>query len=593
MALIPFFEGIQFANQLGWYAFISLLVLAILYLMRPKPLERMIPSLMFFLQEKGFSKKTSFFRNFLASLLFLIQLIALALLAFSLTSPFTSLFGDQAIDNTVIVLDASASMQAGNRFSQAVDMARGKLNGRVYIILAENAPLLALEGGSRDEALKVLSSARPKDTGTNLGDAMLLAGDVLNGKNGKVVVISDFLSNDGPDPIVAKRVLASKSIPVEFKDVGGRASNAGIVDIFLGKFTSKAVVKNYDDAERQVTLGIISSSGTNYIIRNVLPKSVETFDFSTPEGATELRIKENDDFDVDNHAYISSPNGKKIRVLLVTNSDRSSLKTALQASRDIELSIAEPPVINDLNYDLIVVNSVSPGLILPDFYREALKKVRNGTALVITAQENIDSGNTLLPVKLGSQLNNTKVGVSILNGFTTDIDFGTAFRFYNATPNEGSTVIAEAGKSAMLVLKDEGRGRIVYYGIIDDYSDFKASISYPIFWSKLINFLTQTDDLKEYNFRTGRVLTDSSGSTAYLDRSGFYTVGGRKVSASLLNEKESDVGAGNVKLFDEERRMSVQGMVDKKDVSIEQYLIIAGLAVIFLELLYIKWRGDV
>ncbi len=583
--------SVQFANQLGWYAFISLFILVILYLMRPRPVERNMPSLMFFMREKGFAKKAAFFKRLLNNILFLIQLLALAALSFVLTAPYTTVFGSQAIEKTAIVLDTSASMQAVNRFPAAIDAARKSLHGDASIVFAQNVPLLALEDGNREEAEKVLSSAKPGDTTTNIGDAILLAGDVMKGKTGKVVVISDFIYTEGPDPNVAKRVLLSKGIPVEFVNVGGKASNAGITDLFLGKSTTKAIVKNYDGEQKTLTLSIISEQGTKQIIKNVLPKSVETFDFATPSGSTELRIMEKDDFDADNHAYISAPSSRKIKVLLITNAEKSYLKTALQSSQDIQLATAAPPVIPSLDYDILIVHKVSPGLILPDFYQEALKKVRNGSSLIIAAQENTESiGGGLLPVQIGSELNSTKVAARIINKFTSDVDFGTAFRYYNSTPKAGVVVVADADGAAMLAIKDEGFGRIIYYGILDDFSDFKTTVSYPIFWNKLIGFLTETEDLNDYNFRTGRVVSEANRQ--YLDKAGFYVLGTKKVSASLLSEKESDVGKEADKLLEEEKRLEAKGAQEKRDVKFEQYLLIAAFLLMLAELLYVKWRGD-
>ncbi len=596
MPNIPFIGGISFMNSLGWYAFSSLAILILLYLMRPKPAEKNIPSLMFFMAEKGFSKQSAFLRYLMSSLLFLLQFIALGILAFSITMPFTTVYGNQAIEGTVIVLDTSASMQTGNRFAQAVEHAKNSLNGKVSIVLAQNYPVQVLENGGKEEALKVLSTVTPTDTTSNIGDAMMLSGDIIGQRTGKVYVISDFISTEGPEPLVAKRILTAKGIPVEFVNVGGKAKNAGIISMTLGKFTSKAVVKNYDAEEKQVTLSIISEAGTKKMIKKLLPTSIETFDFSTPSGKTELKIDEKDEFDADNHAYISADNIKKIKVLLITNSEKSFLKTALEASKDIKLDIAEPPVIPNLNYDVIIMHSISPDLLLPDFYQETMRKVKNGSSLIITYQDGVEKvGGQLLPVTVGNQLNNTRITTSIVNKFTSDIDFGTSFKIYNATPQKGAVVIAEAedsGGASAIVMKDEGNGKIIYYGIIDDYSDFKTTVHYPIFWNKLINFLTETEDLNDYNFKTGKMLSDSSGNKQYMNKAGFYTVGNKGVSASILSEKESDVGKENTALIEEEKAFSVKESKEKRDVKFEQYLLIAGFIVILLELLYIKRRGD-
>ena len=592
MPPIPFLEGIQFSNQLGWYAFASIIALAIIYLMRPKPIERDIPSLMFIMKDKGFSKNMAFFRRFFSNLLFLIQMLALILLATAMTSPYTTLTGDQAIDYTVLVIDTSASMQATGRFSQVVNEARPLLRGKISIILAQNVPLVALEEGTYEEATRTLAAITPKDTTSNIGDSMILAGEMLKEKNGKVIILSDFISTEGPDPIVAERIITSKGASVEFRKIQTKTSNAGIIAMTPGKLTTKVIIKNYDDKEKIITLDVVGEKQNNQIKKNVLAKSLETYEFNTPEGLSELKIEEKDDLDVDNHAYLAAQGIKKIRVLLVSNQEKSNLRTALQSSKDIELSFAEPPVIPELNYDIIIMNSVSPSLVLPDFYRDVLKKVQNGTSLIITSQDSIGTiDQSIMPVTIGPANNNSKISTRITNQFTTDIDFGTTFKYYNATPKEPATVIAETDKSPIIVSKDIGAGKIIYYGILDDFSDFKTTVSYPIFWTKMINFLTKTEDLRDYNFPTGKLYASPDGKK-YMDKAGFYTVGNRKISASLLSEKESDISKDTKLVFEEEKKLALKKGIEKKDVKFETYLIIGALVIVFLELLYIKWRGD-
>ena len=46
-----------FSNQLGLWALLSLIPFIILYLRKPKPVDRIIPSLMFMLQNRKTSNK--------------------------------------------------------------------------------------------------------------------------------------------------------------------------------------------------------------------------------------------------------------------------------------------------------------------------------------------------------------------------------------------------------------------------------------------------------------------------------------------------------------------------------------------------------
>ena len=138
-----------FANTLGLIALASLIPFIILYLRKPRPVDRIIPSLMFILQNRKTSRQYDFLRKFLTNLLFFIQLLALIGLSFAIAEPFIKVPYDVSLENTLIILDVSASMQAdeggSTRFDQAIKEAKKVLSGRNSIILAENIPLIILE----------------------------------------------------------------------------------------------------------------------------------------------------------------------------------------------------------------------------------------------------------------------------------------------------------------------------------------------------------------------------------------------------------------------------------------------------------------
>src|SRR3989344_777930 len=164
---------VDFANPAGLYALLALVPLIILYLIRPRPKEMTIPSLMFLMEEKGFSRQSSFLRRLLRDILFLIHILALLGLAFAVANPSSIVPYDATARSTVVVLDASASMHAheggATRFKKAISTARDNLKGSTSVIVAENTPLLLLESKNKVRAETLLGSLEPKATATNLG----------------------------------------------------------------------------------------------------------------------------------------------------------------------------------------------------------------------------------------------------------------------------------------------------------------------------------------------------------------------------------------------------------------------------------------
>ena len=190
--------NLPFQRPFGLWALIAVALFVILYLRRPKPQDRVIPSLMFVMQDNKRSKQFSFFQKLMTNLLFLLQLFSIIGLALVAAAPFVKLNYDVTLENTVVILDVSASMQAKEngvpRFETALNGAKKVLSGSNSIILAENTPLIVLESENIEIALDVHSKIKPRASTTNLGDALLLAKDMLGEKPGRIIVFSDFIS---------------------------------------------------------------------------------------------------------------------------------------------------------------------------------------------------------------------------------------------------------------------------------------------------------------------------------------------------------------------------------------------------------------
>ncbi len=598
--------ALQFANHLGWYAFIAILVLILLYLIRPKPKDTTIPSLMFFIKNSGMTKQNSFLRNFMNNLLFFLQLLALSAIAFALTYPYVNVPKESVEQDTVIILDISASMQAKQdgttRFEKAVEIAKNNVAKTTSIVLASSIPIVVLEEGSRDRATILLSTIAPKDTSSNIGDSMLMAGSIL-GNKGRVVVISDMKSTDGLDIEAAKKALTARGLDVELFDTGSQAENVGIINLEVTKRQTKAYVKNFGKTTKSISLVLSGTEKNVKQEKNVLAGSIELFAFETPAGKSELRIEQEDVLMADNVAYVVGPQTKKIKVLLVTNAESSNIRTALESSPDIDLKVAVPPVTPSLEYDVVVLNKFSTDLLLPGFFEDLSSKVSKGSDAVITAQPALEKINfKLMPVKLGKIVNNeTEIIKTIDNQFTSDVEFGRTSQYYEATLQDSVALLSTSDNVPLLAIREEKSGAVIYYGIFDDSSDFKSAVSYPIFWNKVINYLYSTQDLGELNTRTDKILpiekqkvtTPYGGletTRLFFDKAGFYNIGGRDVGANLLNEKESDLSPVSITQSENlESGSKTEELVAQSFVTL---LTLISLVFIFCELFIAKVRGD-
>jgi len=621
--------ALPFQRLFGLWALTAAAVFVILYLRRPKPQDKIIPSLMFIMQDKKRSTQYSFFQKLMTNLLFLMQLLSILGLALVAAAPFARLKYDVTLENTVIILDVSASMQARekgvSRFDKALDEAKKIVSGKNSIIMAENTPLIVLENENSDIALDVLSKIRPRATTTNIGDALLLAKDILGDKPGRIIVFSDFIATEGPDIGVVRTTLSAEDKLVDFVDVSNSAKNTGIIKLEVAKYNTKVYVKNFNSEAVQKVIKLVKD---NKVITQtgvkIAPNSIENFIFDTPAGISKVELEPKDDFEADDTGYIATPPKIKNSVLLVTNEKNSNLELALESAKDIELDVVNPPVltintkkerIEPYKHDIIIVykiNNVNKrDGIVPGTFDDIEDYVNKGGNLIIAAQDDLKeiSMKSLPAVELKNKISKpTKVCVETINQITKQFEkercFTTAATYFGAEAKKGAITFASADdKTPLIVYGEKKSGKVAYYGIFDEASDFKTLPSYPIFWSSLINFMVGAEDIKDYNFKTGKILTigeqkvktpSSSLTTSKLlmDEAGIYEIGSKKYAVNLLDEKESDVSLPSKVEARKAREKFIERESREHDFNLELPILLLVFILMLGEFFYIKRRGD-
>ncbi len=610
-----------FNNITGLFALFTLVPFILIYLIRPKSFERVIPSLMFIMQEKNKFKKASFLQKLVRNLLFIMQLLIILFLAVSIASPYLEIPHTVMIRNNILVLDVSASMQTkdgvATRFSKAIGKAKDSLGMRNTIILAENTPLIILEDASSGEALGLLDKITPKATGTNLGDAILLASDLLGNKKGVVTVISDFIATEGSDLLMARRELASKGNSVNFIDVKNDAENIGITDIIVNKKETTVEIKNYIDEDTSINVELLKgNSKVSEEQIELLANSKEKIIFDTLEDTSKVSLDINDDLLIDNVVYISSPEEEPVRVLLITNEpEQNKIRNALNVL-NVDLEIREPPTVNayNIDHDIVVVSGITKKLFVPTDFVDLKKYTEKGGILIINAQEDLMEMDIadLLPVIIESKEEKaTAICVDIVGNifpkdpFADEPCFTSANNYLKGKAKNNSITLASSqlDNSPMIVDMKKGLGEIIYYGIIDKYSSFYSDSFYPIFWNNLINYLMKREDITDYNFKAGRMLAIKeqdvkspsvtiTTNKLLLDEAGIYEFDNKKVAVNLADEKESDINRETAELKENLEKFSDEKVKDADSFELEVPLLIAALVILFIEFIYIKRRGD-
>ncbi len=599
--------------KLGLLAFLSLIPFLIVYLIRPRPKDLQIPSLMFFLRNIGRTKINSFLRRLLQDPLFFLQLLALIILSLSISQPFISMNIDIAGGGTVFIIDVSASAQTKEgqttRFTREIEKAKQLLGSRNWVILAQSTPTIALEQGSRIKALQILNSLRPTQGLSNIGDAIILGGELLADLGrGRIIVLSDFNSNLGLNPKAAKQVVESKNIVVDFIDskTTGQKENLGFIDLKFQDNKPTAYIKNFGQMQKEVTI----KSNKEQKTITIKPNSIETYQATLGAAENNFQITNQDDLQVDNNLCIYAPQKQKVKALLITSSNSTFLTSALKSNPVVELYFAQPPIIPKDNYDIYIISNVLPQNLLVGTFDEIKEKVKQGSSLIVYAQKNLNEINFQgsLPVTLeGSLGTDAQPTIQQSTRFTKNIKFQNVRKYLITNISEGATNIISVQESPLLAIKPYGQGNLVYYGFLDEDSDFKLSTYYPIFWKELIDYLSGREELQNLNYKTGQVIlldkkSKITGPQLKLEENSFtpesagiYKIDQKTICVNLLSESESDI---NAQPEEDQTLAKIQDyklnpVKKQENIEIEYYLSLGALLLLIFELIYTKLRGDV
>ncbi len=610
---------VQFANEIGLYALLSIIPLIIIYLLRPRPLKIRIPSLMFLFDIER-KKRLNIFRKFLKDPLFLIQLLVLALVSLAVAVPFIMANEEAGGGSTVIILDASGSMQADGKFGRALLEADKFLSAKNTLILAESVPVMVMKEAPSGSASDALKKLKAKATSTDLSSAILLGRRMLP-EGGRIVVLSDFTSWSGDDPAVAKKLAEANGINTDFVTISGRTDNIGIVN---GWFESngdyKIIVKNFNKEAQDVKIDV-TTDGKNVLSSPLSLKgqSSEYFAISSlAPGTTKISLNVDDALSVDNNAYVIIPESVKRDLLYVTDNAKSPSVTALALIPYTTVKKTDTKSIPALSgYSTVFVSSPLP----PEAAKSLSDYVKGGGNAVIIASSGLQDME-LLPVELDALSNKTSLNVAQPGRITEGIGIEKTDvkKHFKALAKRGAVSLVEGGdKSVMLAFWKFGKGMVIYSGLADPqgeniydplnenvWNDFHANPAYPLFWKQMLEWISGSLDVSEYNAKTGQFIklpatqtiktpTDTiTTDLLLLDEVGIYELPDKDTAVNLYDERESNLAGGGISEMPQAagKEISYNVQTIRKPKNLDVYLIMAGMFLVVLELVYLRWRGE-
>jgi hypothetical protein len=380
---------------------------------RKEPVEW--PSLMFLQRIEYRAARRQRIRHWL---LLLMRAAALALVVMAFARPVVS--GDAVSTgaasgprHVVVMLDASHSMQYGDRFARAQEAARAALRGlapddRASVIVFDDIPA-APASATMDHAaaMAAIDAARPGDRGTRFGPAVRLAGRLMTDAEvprRNVVLISDFQRRGWSGEDEARLPGGAE---LEMIDVGADESpNAAIAGLEIAREVSGSVERaritarlTSTFAEARTVAATLTLNGRNVERREVTlaPETATriTFDAATlPAGIArgEVRIAA-DALPADDAFFFTVAEGENIPVLIV-ESDGAASTSSLYLSR--ALAIGDAPgfrtrvvqsgrlTSGDLESAAVIIFNDAPPP-RAELARALATRVANGAGLVIVA----------------------------------------------------------------------------------------------------------------------------------------------------------------------------------------------------------------
>jgi hypothetical protein len=217
-------------------------------------------------------------------LLLALRVTALLLLAFAFARPFfTSTVSATASGMTVVALDTSLSLSAPGQFEKARRLARQAIDkaGGVTAVLtfADTATVISQPSGDRALARAAIDGARPGLSSTSYRNALNAAANLLRGRRGTIVVVTDLQAN-GWD--AGDHVSLPSSVSIEIADVGAPPEDLAVTSARITDDRIVASVRNTGTQARQahVVLNVNAAIGTS----TATAKAAET---TIPVGAQE------------------------------------------------------------------------------------------------------------------------------------------------------------------------------------------------------------------------------------------------------------------------------------------------------------------
>jgi Ca-activated chloride channel family protein len=356
------------------FAFAALIPVVILfYLLKRKRVVKLVSSTVLWQKFLAETQASAPFQKLRHNWLLLLQLLLLLLGILALARPYFR-SSEKPTQLNIVILDASASMQATDESPSRFELARAQAlkfvdglrdNDRMVVLqAAANAEVKQSETTDKGALRRALNACRPMDSPTRLVPALKMAESLTRDRPAAAI----HLFSDGAIPELAD--FANKALPLVFHRIGQRADNLGI--------TALDVRINPEDPTQRAIYTSVANFSSNAVqtelelrlddrLLETRPLSVGPGESSpqifraaqAADGIFTVRLSGKDDLAADDQASVVSLLPKPVKVLLVSRGN-NFLQKALRHAGEVQLSVVTDLMDDARTFDVVVLDNVVP-----------------------------------------------------------------------------------------------------------------------------------------------------------------------------------------------------------------------------------------
>ncbi|MBV9710973.1 MAG: VWA domain-containing protein [Ktedonobacteraceae bacterium] len=465
-------------------------IILLLYFMRPKRQQRTVASTLLWQQALQDMQASRPWQRLRFTPLLLLQLLAAVFIVLVLVRP--AIFTSSSISgNTIIILQASASMQATDIAPSRFESARNDIadmidnlgsNDHLSLITMANTPqVLIADSNDKAQLAAALQRAKVTNQNADLELALSLANSLVAGRTDMQVLVV----GDGHVTTTEQNLLVP--FPVHYLRIGTDAPNSALLTLssrmLQGNLVALAQVANYSSQQRSIPVELFAD-GREVSVQTVTltPQATGTVQWGGLPPNTRFlhaQLISQDAMTVDHNAWAIVGGSQKGRVLLVTKGNMF-LQAAFALQPDVLLFETTPAqYTNTGNYDLTIFDSFVPP-ILPSggllFVDPPAGSYPFGTSGPLTRVSRISPGDDKM---------NLLASVDLSSIHTLQVS-------HQLKLASGMQSIIDAPETPLLVAGQINNQRIAALGFDLHDSDLGLQPSFPILIQNLANwFLPQ------------------------------------------------------------------------------------------------------